>query len=174
MESYPAELRFLRLTASARPRAGGGDCAWVSQSLRSRKGHRNTPFQPIGSPYHTMEGQGKTAKTYARRAQEICAVRAVVGATTATTRDREAVASRQSPSSVVFDDRSAHRFPESEAGGALSTVNKVVHREPAGSRRGSRRRTTGNVSPRGRRSASPGREGTRQSLRVFSLALSRR
>ncbi|EJK49002.1 hypothetical protein THAOC_32158, partial [Thalassiosira oceanica] len=25
MESYPAELRFLRLTASARPRAGGGD-----------------------------------------------------------------------------------------------------------------------------------------------------
>ncbi|EJK65785.1 hypothetical protein THAOC_13322 [Thalassiosira oceanica] len=64
-----------------------------------------------------MEGQGKTAKTYARRAQEICAVRAVVEATTATTRDREAVASRQSPSSVVFDDRSAHRFPESEAGG---------------------------------------------------------
>ncbi|EJK59926.1 hypothetical protein THAOC_19797 [Thalassiosira oceanica] len=116
MESYPAELRFLRLTASARPRAGGGDCAWVSQSLRSRKGHRNTPFQPIGSPYHTMEGQGKTAKTYARRAQEICAVRAVVEATTATTRDREAVASRQSPSSVVFADRSAHRFPESEAG----------------------------------------------------------
>ncbi|EJK72882.1 hypothetical protein THAOC_05541 [Thalassiosira oceanica] len=77
-----------------------------------------------------MEGQGKTAKTYARRAQEICAVRAVVEATTATTRDREAVASRQSPSSVVFADRSAHRFPESDC---LRSIRSSTG-EPAGSR----------------------------------------
>ncbi|EJK53882.1 hypothetical protein THAOC_26595, partial [Thalassiosira oceanica] len=63
-----------------------------------------------------MEGQGKTAKTYARRAQEICAVRAVVEATTATTRDREAVASRQSPSRSSSPTEARIDFPSQRQG----------------------------------------------------------
>ena len=168
----PAELRFLRLTASARPRAGGGDCAWVSQSLRSRKGHRNTPFQPIGSPYHTMEGKGKTAETYARRAQEICAVRDPRSVEATNSDD-----ARPSPVAIIGRLRRPKHASISRVRcrgpRCLRSLGRAAG-ERAGSRRGSRRRTTGSVSPRGRRSASPGREGTRQSLRVFSLALSRR
>ena len=107
----------------------------------------------IGSPSHTMEGQGKTGETYARRAQEFFAVRGPWRRQTATTRGR-----RQSPSWVVFADRSAHRFPESDAGGRVVYGQQGSDTgEPAGSHRGSRRRTSGSVSPRGRRSASPGR-----------------
>ncbi|EJK74678.1 hypothetical protein THAOC_03630, partial [Thalassiosira oceanica] len=149
MESYPCGAQISTINRRRLVVAGvTGDTLSLSATM-----------EPTIGPLSHHGGKGKTAETYARRAQEICAVR--------DPRSVEATNSDDArPSPVAIIGRL--RRPKHASISRVRCRGRVVYGqqgraagERAGSRRGSRRRTTGSVSPRGRRSASPGREGTR-------------